>query len=195
MAQFQIAYNLVKDFEGGYSNDAGDRGGETYAGIARNFFPNWKGWSIVDKVKRETPSISKTLAKNSEIQKYVSEWYKIEWWDKLKLDNFPQDLANEIFEQSVNLGKGGHGKLLQQMINAFNYNKSKGTRIFEDLVVDGAVGPKTLNALSIIVNNRSNEKSLVHALNCLQGRHYINLAANNLSQRKFLDGWMTRTYD
>ncbi len=199
MADFMVAYKLVLDFEGAYSNDKNDVGGETYCGIARNFFPKWKGWKYVDAAKEKYGTRSATLSKNlkdvKELQDAVADWYKKEWWDKLGLNDLTQTLANEIFEQSINLGKGGHGKLLQMLINAFNYNTKTNGTLFDDLVVDGAVGPKTLKALATIISKRTDEKTFAHALNCLQGHHYINLAAKKVSQRAFLRGWLTRTYD
>ena len=40
MANFSDAYALTSAHEGGYVNDPVDRGGETYRGIARRYFPN-----------------------------------------------------------------------------------------------------------------------------------------------------------
>jgi len=48
---FSPAYAIVKVNEGGYVNDPVDKGGETYAGIARNIFGSWEGWSIIDAKK------------------------------------------------------------------------------------------------------------------------------------------------
>ena len=45
MAIFKKAYEPVRQWEGGWCNVEGDRGGETYAGIARNFWPDWPGCS------------------------------------------------------------------------------------------------------------------------------------------------------
>ena len=197
MADFDIAYAPLKAFEGGYDNDPDDRGGETYAGIARNFFPKWKGWAIVDATKNRVArsKLTAELAKNAELQGYVADWYRAEWWIPLGLPSLPQDLANEIFEQAVNLGKAGCGKKLQTIINAFNYSKSTKAALFADLVVDGAIGPKTLSALATLLKSRTDSASLVHALNCMQGAHYIELAAKKASQRKYTTGWMTRTHD
>lgn len=39
MAEFALAYAPVKNFEGGWCDDFGDKGGETFCGCARNFFP------------------------------------------------------------------------------------------------------------------------------------------------------------
>ena len=48
MADFLTAYAPLARYEGGWCNDPADRGGETYAGIARNFFPAWPGWALID---------------------------------------------------------------------------------------------------------------------------------------------------
>ena len=39
------------EHEGGYVDDRDDRGGETYRGISRNNFPDWKGWKKIDGFK------------------------------------------------------------------------------------------------------------------------------------------------
>ncbi|MDE5878682.1 MAG: surface-binding protein [Desulfovibrio sp.] len=196
MADFATAYAPLAQYEGGYSNNAADRGGETYAGIARNFFPSWAGWPVIDKWKRTvgtTPSkLNKALATVAELRPLVEDWYKKEWWDTLGLATLPQALANEIFEQAVNLGKGGSGKNVQIICNAFNYRN--GVPLFPDLKVDGAIGPKTLAALRAILAGRADEAALVHALNCMQGAHYLELAAKKPSQRVFTTGWMKRTH-
>lgn len=144
MADFATAYAPLAQYEGGYSNNAADRGGETYAGIARNFFPAWQGWPIVDKWKRSVgtkPSVfNKTLAAIPELRSLVEDWYKAEWWDRLGLSTLPQALAGEIFEQAVNLGKAGAGRKVQIVCNAFNYQG--GRQLFPDLKVDGAIGPR-----------------------------------------------------
>ena len=196
MADFATAYAPLKEFEGGYSNNAADRGGETYAGIARNFFPAWKGWPIIDKWKGTLgtkPSVlNKALSAIPELRSLVEDWYKAEWWDRLGLSTLPQALANEIFEQAVNLGKAGAGKKVQTVCNAFNYKN--GSRLFQDLALDGAIGPKTLAALRAILASRADEAALVHALNAMQGAHYLELAAKKPSQRVFTTGWMKRTH-
>lgn len=195
MADFQKAYVIVSEFEGSYSNDKNDRGGETYCGIARNFFPSWPGWKILDREKNAAggniASMKKRL-ENTQIRALVLEWYKAEWWDRLGLGALEQKLANEIFEQAVNLGKAGCGKKVQIVCNAFNYQKGA---LFADLVLDGAIGPKTLSALQkIISSGKESATGLVHALNCMQGAHYLELAAKKPSQRVFTVGWMKRTH-
>ena len=196
MASFDIAYAPLKDFEGGYDNDPDDRGGETYAGIARKFFPSWQGWKIIDKIKRSNQSkaaINQAAKADHLLRDYVRAWYKTTWFDALGLGELPQPLANAIFEQSVNLGKSGSGKKVQIICNAYNYQPGA-KKLFADLKVDGAIGPKTLAALKIILANKANAESLVHALNCMQGAHYLELAAKKFTQRKYTVGWMKRTH-
>ena len=200
MADFLIAYAPLKAFEGGWCKVQGDAGGETCAGIARNFFPAWPGWPLVDAAKSHPSFVagprafSAHLATLPALNNMITTWYRTEWWDRLGLANLPQALASELFEQAVNLGRGGSGRYLQRLCNALNRDKQTGQPLFADLAEDGAVGPKTLAALTILLAKRSNEAPLVHALNCLQGAHYIGLAANNSTQRQFMDGWMKRTH-
>lgn len=199
MADFSIAYAPLASFEGGWCNVQGDSGGETYAGIARRYWPDWPGWKLIDREKDHSSfasgasAFTRHLATVPGLSDLVSGWYRSEWWDRLGLTALPQDLANEIFEQSVNLGKGGSGKKVQLVCNAFNRAKA-GNSLFADLAVDGVIGPRTLDALAALLARRTDEKALVHALNCMQGAHYIEVAARNPSQRKFVDGWMKRTH-
>lgn len=66
----------------------------------------------------------------------------------LASDDIPQDLANEMYEQVVNLGQGGHTRYLQRICNAFNYNKKAKAALFPDLQEDGALGNRTRAALA-----------------------------------------------
>ena len=198
MTSFEASFKKCMEFEGEYSNDPQDRGGETYCGIARNFFPKWEGWPYIDDAKKKVgtkPSaISKAVRNIEALRDYVKVWYKKEWWDCWDLDQYQDDVAMEVFEQAVNLGKGGVGKHIQIVCNAFNFDRKTRLPLFEDLVIDNAVGKKTLAAFKIMLQNHD-AKSIVHALNCCQGYHYLNLAARKKTQRVFTYGWLKRTYD
>ena len=201
-ALFGPAYAPLQDFEGGWCNVSGDAGGETYAGIARNFFPKWPGWADVDAAKSHTSfrqgvtAFSRHLAGLPGLSKLVEGWYRTEWWDRMQLAQFPQEVSNELFEQAVNLGRAGSGRYVQRLINAYNCRKTSTgyEKLFDDLVVDGALGPKSLQGLAVILRDRATTAEVVHALNGLQVYHYVRLAADSFTHRKFLKGWMTRTY-
>ena len=201
MADFLVAYEPLKKFEGGWCNVPGDAGGETYAGIARNFFPDWSGWALIDAEKNHTSyrqgaaAFSRRLASVSGLADMVTDWYRAEWWEPMRLAQFPQNVADEIFEQSVNLGRAGEGKYLQRLCNALNYNKRTDARLFPDLMEDGAIGPKTLAALAVLLEQRTSDTVIVHALNGLQAAHYVGLGSRSFAHRKFVDGWLSRTHD
>lgn len=200
MAEFSAAYAPLKQFEGGWCDVHGDAGGETYAGIARNFFPDWEGWAVVDAAKKHSAyrqgaaAFSRHLAGLPGLEAMVAEWYRTQWWDRMQIAQFPQAVADELFEQAVNLGRGGAGRYLQRLCNAFNYDKRSNRPLFPELEEDGAAGPKTLAALAQVLAERADEADLVHALNCMQGAHYLQLAARSFQRRKFVDGWMRRTF-
>ena len=52
MADFDKALRKLLAIEGGYVNDPGDPGGETYKGVARRYNASWPGWSRIDAAKR-----------------------------------------------------------------------------------------------------------------------------------------------
>ena len=92
MADFDLAYAPVAKWEGGWTHDSGDKGGETFRGCARNFFPNEPIWPVIDREKSH-PSYKKGKAAFSahlmgipSLTGCVKGWYKKEWWDKLGLE-------------------------------------------------------------------------------------------------------------
>lgn len=197
-SDFEKAYAALKDFEGGYANNIYDKGGETYAGISRKFWPNWQGWPIIDKAKVHSSfaegarAFSKHLTQIDGLSELVKQFYYDEWWSPLQVCNLPQAIATEIFEQAVNLGRSSSCRYLQKMCNAMNYYE--GQRVFDkDLIEDGAIGPKTLSALEDIVDYRSHDEVL-HVLNVLQAGHYLNVASSERNQRCHLSGWLKRTH-
>lgn len=51
IAGLPIAAESAK--EGGYANVLGDKGGETYMGISRVYWPSWPGWPVIDDWRAE----------------------------------------------------------------------------------------------------------------------------------------------
>lgn len=186
MADFKVAYKITLGHEGGYVNNPLDRGQETYKGIARRFHPNWPGWEIVDAHK--TSSVSETnriLGANIVLQEMVERFYKAEFWDKLRLDEIRnQSIANEAFDTGVNMGTQRAGKFLQEGCNL----TSRNGRDYGLLVIDGAVGPKTIST----VNSHPRPSNLFNTMNILQGMHYVEDCRKNPEQQTFFNGWLTR---
>ena len=121
MAKFDIEFDKVVLAEGGYVNDKDDNGGETYLGISRKFNPNWKGWTIVDKIKKQykfTKDINKALSNNKDIIKYAKELYKKKYWDVMELDDIVfSDLQHQMFDTAVNMGVSTAIRIAQECCN------------------------------------------------------------------------------
>lgn len=114
MADFLKAYKITNKFEGGWNHVKGDRGGETYCGIARNFFPKWEGWKIVDSKK---PLKHNAIIKDETLNDLVHLFYKAEFWDKIKGDSIISQLkANQLYDMAVNAGVSNAIKLSQKTL-------------------------------------------------------------------------------
>lgn len=188
MAGFDKAYLKTNAHEGGYVNDPTDKGGETIDGISRVHHPNWQGWVIVDRVKREhgrdAKTINRVLAKDSIFQQLKKLFYKAQYWDVNSLDMIPhQRIAEEMYDTGVNMGVKVAAMFLQEALNLCN-NAGK---LYANILVDGDVGPITRGALA-----KSDADRVFKTMNLLQGERYINILRRNESQEKFWGGWMER---
>lgn len=121
MASFAHSYAIVRKSEGGYVSAAtaasiNDKGGETYKGVARNFNPNWAGWSIIDEYKRNygIPKYNSVI-KNSTLDNLVTDLFKKSYWNIFSLDKLNnQSLADFIFDYSINGGQGNTTNALKK---------------------------------------------------------------------------------
>lgn len=189
MANFDIAHKTTSKNEGGYANNPLDRGGETYRGIARNFWSVWPGWVIIDAVKAKTGTkgIDAILAKNTALQSLVDSFYKINFWDVNRLDAIlNQELANKLFDIGVNSGTGTAAKTLQEALNLSNANG----QAYPDIQVDGQVGPKTVQ----FTNGHNRPELLYKLVIALQWERYIKIMRNNPSQEVFANSWFNRAF-
>lgn len=122
MADFLPAYNITKGHEGGYVNDPTDKGGETYSGISRKFWPRWPGWRLVDAAK---PLKRGAKIKNDDLEKLTRDFYEKEFWIAQAKGHLihSQPMANFIYDTVVNHGDGER----QIIIDAINiHRKAKG---------------------------------------------------------------------
>lgn len=122
MAEFASAFERMLINEGGLvlHTVQGDRGGMTYAGIARNANPNWTGWPLLD-AGRDVPA------------QMVRDFYKANYWDNMRGDDLQQQaIAQTIFDFHVNAGKPA--RTLAQVVVG--------------VTPDGAFGDKTVAALN-----------------------------------------------
>lgn len=183
MADFKKSLEKLFPLEGGYVDDPTDRGGETYRGITRKNWPSWKGWGMIDAMKSQ-PNFPKNLESSKELLDAVPEVYAW-YWNSIAGDKLDDQLiADELFDTGVNTGPSTAIRIAQQALNFLNKNGYE----FADMEVDGKMGPKTISLL----NGYKYERSLLKALNALQGHHYINLVIKDSTQEKFFRGWLER---
>lgn len=187
MSQFLLAHRKTVANEGGYANNVADKGGETYRGIARAFWPKWQGWQGIDAAKKRllppppygtreyrnwVAHLNDQLASAPLLQKYVDEFYKANFWDAYRMGEIEnQEVVDWIYDHAVNAGARGV-KWAQEAAGV----KS-----------DGVVGPATLKAI-----NGAVPAVLLQKMKEVAGNYRLMKVAADPSQRQFLRGWWKR---
>lgn len=160
MSTFEAAIQHVLAQEGGYSTDWRDRGGATKYGISQAAYP-------FEDIEHLTLERAQWLYQ----QDYWSEaWNAIE----------SQAVATYLLDTAVNMGRMPAERLLQAAINAV---AGAGK-----VVVDGHVGPKTVDAL-----NTLNADLVLNEFRGQRLLRYMDIVANAPTQRAFLHGWIRRS--
>lgn len=199
MASFYVSYEKTMAHEGLYCNNPSDKGGETYKGIARKFYPDWSGWSIIDGVKDQVniSDLNKTLEANTYLNTLVRAFYKSMFWDRLELDLIKeQDLADELFDTGVNQGIKTVAKFFQRSLNFLNNNQKH----YSDIKEDGNIGANTMKAyqaymLTANFSSRSvqrNTRAILKAISFFQMKRYVDICEKNPGQEVFFYGWLNR---
>lgn len=175
MAEFSKAYAKTSAFEGGYSNHPNDRGGETYKGIARNMWPQWGGWKIIDRYKGSPISskqMTKVLAGSVELEDMVEAFYRAHFWKPIMGDDIiSQIVADNIYDFAVNSGVSRAVRYAQRIVGA---------------VEDGVMGPRTIKAIN------QNIHRFVPEYKEARLSFVRKIVTRDESQRDFLRGWETR---
>jgi len=165
MADFEKAYEKTLAKEGGYVLHAvkGDRGGQTYAGIARNANPKWPGWIVIDRGQEPEADL-------------VRHFYLVNYWRPIRGDDIArQEIADSLFDFAVNAGVKTAVKLAQ---------------IVCGVTADGAVGPKTLQAINALQVDYFRASFALAKI-----ARYRDIVAKDRTQMKFLLGWLNRSLE
>lgn len=172
MADFSTAVAKTELFEGGYSNNPKDSGGETYRGISRNNWPSWTGWSIVDQIKQDSPMLPLDilLDRNLTLQGEVVDFYRKNFWQYDGLND--QDVAWKVFDLSVNVGKVHAIKILQQAVGTNQ---------------DGVYGPDTEK-----LSNSHPKGSLAGMIRTSAEKYHEAIVQSHPEDVIFLGGWIKR---
>lgn len=175
MEQYESLITEIIHREGGYVDHNSDRGGPTRFGITERVARNYGFSGSI----RDLPE---STARNIYAQRY---WFEPNL--NLVFDMAPS-IGVELLDTGVNQGVETAGRFLQKALNAFN----KRGQSYPDVVTDGVVGRKTLDALKSFIDQRGQNgvRVLLAALNCQQGALYLKLAADDVTQEDFVYGWI-----
>lgn len=196
--------------EGELSIDNSDTGGFTYLGIAYN---KNKSFTVINEIlefvgkeliklgiiksidelrnlgtpKGKPISISNTVLKNlndllrkNKYENKLIEYYKKQYWDVNKCDDISsQTLAEELFDFGVNAGPSTAAKILQRLV---------------DVKDDGNLGEMSLYAINCAICFDLFSLQLNFALEKIKHYHRISKAPGS-ENRKYIHGWLNRTYE
>jgi|ERR1035437_3547787 lysozyme family protein len=169
MATFQEAIGKTLLFEGGYANNPSDSGGETYRGISRKNWPKWVGWALIDSVGTLS-RLSGSLDSNIPLQGLVIAFYLKNFWRYDGLQD--QEVADKVFDLSVNVGKVHALKILQQAVGTNQ---------------DGIYGPNTER-----LTNLHPQGSLASIIRASAEQYHKAVVQTHPEDAKFLNGWLRR---
>lgn len=177
--QRQLIDALI-DREGGYVNHRADRGGPTRYGVTQAVAREhgYRG------DMRELPL---DMAREIAADRY---------WHSLRLDDIAEmhePLAEYLFDYGYHSGPGRPGRDLQRLLNVLNRQEDD----YPDVAVDGAVGPRTVEALESYHDTRGRPglDVLAGALNGLRKAFLVGLAEKRESQEAFTYGWLRRVLE
>lgn len=114
------SFSAVLKHEGGFVNHPKDPGGMTNLGVTKAAWESYVEVPVDEAFMRSlTPEV-------------VKPFYKAMYWDKIKGDQLPAGVDYAAYDLAVNSGVGRAAKMLQQIAG---------------VVVDGALGPKSMSAI------------------------------------------------
>jgi len=123
---FSNALGVTLEFEGGYVNHPSDPGGETNKGVTRSVYEQWlrsKGLPSRNMDMRNIPDA------------HVQAVYRDRYWNKVRGDDLPAEIAQQMFDLAVHSGPSRAIKILQNIVGTkpdggFGPNTSKSTQAY-----------------------------------------------------------------
>lgn len=119
--KFLRAFSSLIEFEGGYSNDSSDKGGETKFGVCK---------------KQHAGLNIKSLTLDQAKKIYFEDYWLPHDYDKIKSIN----IAEKVFHGTVHTGARQSHLILQRALRAVG---------FKGLAEDGILGTETLKSVNI----------------------------------------------
>lgn len=172
-SMFMDSYSNLRKWEGNYSYLPDDKGGETYAGISRNYNPNWDGWEILDQYKKDSVVCWNVYI--DAIEPCVIDYYFSVWMgDKYYLIKDP--IVRDYLFDYRNTGTIAYIHLCK-VLNEMGYNVCVSTPLTEDI---------------ILVLNTVDQQIFITKLQEERTNFYERVAARYPMLQKYLRGWINR---
>jgi lysozyme family protein len=172
MPGLQMALKFTLDYEGGWVNNVNDKGGETFRGISRNHWPEWKGWVIIDEEKKKS-RFPMCLMDSEPLIESMLEFYVSNFWDKIHGDELPVRMAIAVFDFAVNSGVGTAIRTMQSVLG---------------VSTDGVIGPKTVKAA-----HDSGENGVIELL-ARRAKFLHEIMDRDPSQKVWCMNWFRRLF-
>jgi lysozyme family protein len=120
-------------WEGGYTCDPQDKGGETYRGISRVHCPEWGGWAFLDNIKDKKSGITSLV--DEALYESVALFYCHKYGQRLRYIASPLVFI-QCFDFTIH---GGFSvSTLQARLNVLG----------DQLSIDGILGAQTFHAMN-----------------------------------------------
>lgn len=178
---------VVADLEGGHSNDAADRGGETNLGVSLRFLKAVGGLDLNHDGLADLDLNFDTVLNGQDIRLMTPdvryEVFLYHFYAQPGFWTLAPPFDGAMFDQAVNGGTTAAIKILQRALNRIS---DRGLR----LAVDGALGPKTRGRFRSVLETR--RSSLLKAIRSEAAIRYRAIVAADPSQAKYLKGWLRR---
>lgn len=183
---FSRAHAFTAKWEGGLSDHPADTGGLTAYGASLKFVEGiaatQDGRDFLERIGVRLPVTRQSMRDVTPDQ--AGAMFKREFWNSLRLDDYPFGVALALYDAAVNCGPTQSVKFAQR-----GYNACVGPNGVR-LAVDGKAGSLTRKALCAHAT-----PAVLTAMLDARQRFYEELAADKPSQAVFLDGWTNRVND
>lgn len=184
MSDFNLAVDYVLSWEKGLEVDPNDEGGITNLGISMRFLRSLTTEKIRAYGFTSTPETINRADIEQLTPAQAKSIYKGEFWDHARFSAInSQKVCNFLFDMAVNMGISTAIKCAQRACWALMRQRSP-------LADDGVLGDKTIEAI-----NRCGGMLYPSPLRAERAGEYRLIVERNPSQRKFLEGWLNRSYN
>lgn len=167
MADFRPAFDNTMKWEGGFADLKNDPGGATNFGISLRFLKAINPTATIDNIKN--------LSVDDAMIIYLDQFWLPNKYGKID----SQKVASKVFDLSVNCGAQMANQFIQKSVNLLDYSP--------DLVVDGILGSKSIEAI-----NLCHPDALYTCIKYNAIAYYAAIIAKNQNLSGFKKGWLNR---